>query len=144
VIGIGRAFEQPRPLALLRLSWSGAQRPRDAVSRGLAAYDLRLHVTARIAFVRAQVGAIVLRQALEADEAHLHRALFAARARQSVERPGGMSGFGWLGHVVFAHDRLDRASPKIEFLHKIQILILIQARTIRGRELGTKMLFMWN
>ena len=118
LIGIGRAFEQPRPLALLRLSWSGAQRPRDAVSRGLAAYDLRLHVTARIAFVRAQVGAIVVRQALEADEARLQPAQFAARRRQCSKRPSvrrEARDFDLLGHVELTHARSGKATAKPNF-----------------------------
>jgi hypothetical protein len=79
---------------------SSAQRPRDTV--GCTADDLRLHVTTRIAFVRAQVGVIVIRQALEADEARLQQAQLAARTRQCGERPGvqGVWNLDLLGHAT--------------------------------------------
>jgi len=100
---------------------SGAEPCRDAVGRGRAADDLGLYVSTRIAFVGAQVGAVIIRQALEADETCLQRAHFAAWAGQSGEDLlGGVWGFGGLGHAALTHDSPDQATPKMKFPHKFQ------------------------
>jgi hypothetical protein len=114
-------------------------------------------VSTRIAFVGAQVGAVIVRQALEADETCLQRAHFAAWAGQSGEDLlGGVRGFGGLGHAALTHDRPDQATPKMDFLYKFQLLILRKARlvrhmararlapTVRRISLANKMLFAWN
>src|ERR1044071_9404522 len=62
---------------------AGLERHRNTVGRGRAADDLGLYVSTRIAFVGAQVGAVIVRQALEADKTCLQGAHFAAGACQS-------------------------------------------------------------
>ena len=110
-----------RPVSLPDGAWSSAPWCREAVD--CAADDLRLHVTARIAFVRAQVGAIVIRQALEADEARLQRAQLTARTRQCGECPvvrGGVWNLDLLGHADIEARSAWLGKRKFKFPYKLQ------------------------
>jgi len=132
-----------RPPALLDGPRSSTQHNRETVGCGLAIDDRRLHVTARIAFVCAQVGVIVLRQALEVDEARLQRAQLAARTRQGGERPG-VRGGAWnldlLGHAVIETWSARRGKRIVKFPYKFQCLRSHKTRFVRFKRVSSHLL----